>query len=382
MALRNFSLEYIFYLLLVSSILMFFACGRSHDVISYDNQFSGNNPETHGDPYKLDYEITDEAILLRWSDITGADGVAVFRKTIPDVEFEFIGSSDLQEYVDYPPVDKTYHYQVCAYREPPQDDIEAPLSLAPLSQTVEVPYVFTEEVLIPAGEFQMGSDEGEKDEKPEHTVYLDDFYLEAYEVTNALYKRFMAATGYTQPAYWDDPVFNPPEHPVVGVSWSDAKAYCEWVGKRLPTEAEWEKAARGGSEGKKYVWGDTWPPPLGVGNIPDEEEEDLGVTGGYSDGYPSSTAPVGSFDQNRYGLYDMAGNVWEWCEDWYEENYYGGSPERNPTGPDSGTERVVRSSSWNDASAFIEPNLRVANRHKLFPDESGLLTGFRCARSR
>jgi formylglycine-generating enzyme required for sulfatase activity len=458
MALRDFSLGYVFHLLLVSSVLMFFACDREHDEISYDNQFSLNNPETHGDPYKLDYEITDEAISLRWMDITGADSVAVYRKTKQDAEFGFIGWSNSQEYVDRPPVDKTYHYQVRAYRGSLQNDLlfsvgveaqgdlndgtisedlrqkfmEEDISLsdnasvsvetdaswliasgsktyiarrqgdelniyqkgikAPPSQILEVPYVFTKEVLIPAGEFQMGSDDGEEDEKPEHPVDLNDFYIEAYEVTNALYRRFMAATGYTPPAYWDDPVFNLPEHPVVGVSWSDAKAYCGWVGKRLPTEAEWEKAAHGGPEGKEYTWGDTWPPPPGVGNIPDEsarqayirfggDPNKLAIIEDYTDGYPYS-APVGEFSPNGYGLYDMVGNVWEWCADWYESGYYGESPKRNPRGPDSGAERVVRSSSWSDVHAFIKSNLRVANRHKFIPDERGPLTGFRCARSR
>jgi len=190
-------------------------------------------------------------------------------------------------------------------------------------------------VLIPAGEFQMGSNESD-DEKPIHTVYLDAFYIDKYEVTNAQYKKFMDAKGYKAPGYWNDPKYNAPNHPVVGVTWNDAKAYADWAGKRLPTEAEWEKAARGGVTGKKYVWGDEWPPPNKAGNF------DNSIT---KDGY-TYTAPVGSFKPNGYGLYDMAGNVWEWCADWYDNNYYFTSTKSNPAGPSSGTYHVCRGGSW------------------------------------
>ena len=144
-----------------------------------------------------------------------------------------------------------------------------------------------EMVLIPAGEFQMGSNYGYNDEKPVHTVYLDAFYMDKYEVTNALYKKFMDATGHKAPAYWNDSSYNAPDQPVLGVSWNDAKAYAEWAGKRLPTEAEWEKAARGGLVGKKYPWGDSIS----------HDDANYGGTGGKDkwDG----TSPVGSFGLTR-----------------------------------------------------------------------------------
>jgi len=221
-----------------------------------------------------------------------------------------------------------------------------------------------EMVLIPAGEFQMGSNDGSSDEKPAHTVYLDDFYMDKYEVTNALYKKFMDATGHKAPFYWNDGEYNALNQPVVGVSWNDAKAYAEWAEKRLPTEAEWEKAARGGLVGKKYPWGDSLT----------HDDANYYGTGGKDkwDG----TSPVGSFAPNGYGLYDMAGNVWEWCADWYDKDYYSDSPSRNPTGPGTGTRRVLRGGSSN---YFNINYLRAANRNGYDPTSMFTIVGFRCA---
>jgi sulfatase modifying factor 1 len=217
-------------------------------------------------------------------------------------------------------------------------------------------------VLIPAGEFQMGSNDGDDDEKPVHTVYLDAFYMDVYEVTNALYKKFMDATGHKAPVYWNDSGYNAPNQPVVGVTWHDAKAYAGWAGKRLPTEAEWEKAARGGLAGKKYPWGDS---------ITHDDANFSGAVG--KDGWDVS-APVGSFAPNGYGLYDMAGNVREWCADWYDEDYYSKSPRRNPTGPRSGTYCVLRGGSWYN-SYF---HLRVASRYREESMGTYYNVGFRC----
>jgi len=232
--------------------------------------------------------------------------------------------------------------------------------------------------LIPAGEFQMDSDDYD-DEKPVHTVYLDAFYIDKYEVTNAQYKEFMESTGHKAPLYWDDSNYNSPGQPVVGVTWEDANAYAKWAGKLLPTEAEWEKAARGGLVGKKYVWGDDWPPPEKAGNFADESAKKVftgwSIIEGYDDGY-AYAAPVGSFSPNGHGLYDMAGNVWEWCVDWYDGEYYKRSPERNPTGPDSGSTRVLRGGSW----YYDGPDyLRVANRNNNDPTNTNNNVGFRCA---
>jgi formylglycine-generating enzyme required for sulfatase activity len=244
-------------------------------------------------------------------------------------------------------------------------------------------------VLIPAGEFQMGSDSGDADERPVHTVFLDAFYIDKFEVTNAQYQKFVEATGYPVPSGkgylytgdllesfrpWDDQAFNQPNHPVVNVTWFEAKAYCEWAGKRLPTEAEWEKAACGGLSGKKYPWGDEEPDDTRA-NFADKNVEMSWANRSVDDGH-AYPAPVGSYQSNGYGLYDMSGNVWEWCADWYDEAYYSQSPKRNPKGPLSGRHRVLKGGSWYRASH----TLRCAERVSDVPESRLNVTGFRCAK--
>ena len=219
-------------------------------------------------------------------------------------------------------------------------------------------------VLIPAGKFQMGSNEGIDSEKPVHTVYLDAFYMDKYEVTNAQYKKFMDATGYKTPKYWNDSNYNAPNQPVVGVSWEDAKAYTDWAGKRLSTEAEWEKAARGKLVGKKYPCGDELT----------HDDANYYGTGGKDQWI--YTSPIGKFAPNGYGIYDMAGNVWEWCADWYNNHYYADSPRQNPKGPVSGNIRVWRGGSYgNDELAlsvyFRDPDVKS-------PTVANAYVGFRC----
>ncbi|MEK7397029.1 MAG: formylglycine-generating enzyme family protein [Candidatus Poribacteria bacterium] len=268
-------------------------------------------------------------------------------------------------------------------------------------------------VLIPAGEFQMGTDPSEipelvklarnqgssaeswfEDETPRHTVYMDAFYMDVYEVTNAQYKKFVQATGHKEPEGnrvignlksgfkpWQDKNYNGDNQPVVCVRWEDAKAYAEWAGKQLPTEAEWEYAARGGLAGKRYVWGDEWPPPKNSCNFADETLKKAipywKIIDGYDDGY-IYTAPVGSYKPNGYGLYDMAGNVWEWCADWYNDRYYARSLKSNPKGSDSGqyhVYRVLRGGSWHLHSPLF---LRVAAC--IFdPAYTYVDVGFRCS---
>ena len=250
-----------------------------------------------------------------------------------------------------------------------------------------------EMVLIPAGEFLMGMQEEAieqlmakfaqynmrpkiqrhwfVDETPQHRVYLDAYYIDKHEVTNAQYKKFIEATGHREPSEWNNAQFNQPNQPVVGVSWDDAIAYAKWVGKTLPTEAQWEKAAHGQVVGNLYPWGDVWPPPTNAGNFHDAQIED------YSDGY-AYTAPVGTFNPNGYGLYDMAGNALEWCLDAYETDYYPKSPKRNPVKDialDIRVFRVVRGGGW--SSLGVE--LRCAYRGRDIPSANYNLLGFRCA---
>jgi formylglycine-generating enzyme required for sulfatase activity len=187
-------------------------------------------------------------------------------------------------------------------------------------------------VYIPAGEFIMGSDEGDSDERPVHTVYLDAFHIDRTEVANAQYQACVEAGACDAPSnttYYDNS--NYAQHPVVHVSWDDADAYCRWAGKRLPTEAEWEKAARG-TDGRRYPWGNS-EPDCNKANYNDC----VGLT-----------TEVGSYPAGAslYGVLDMAGNVWEWVADWYDPGYYSQSPTRNPPGPDSGELRVLRGGSW------------------------------------
>lgn len=236
-------------------------------------------------------------------------------------------------------------------------------------KVIITPQVFTGKdgapmVLIPAGEFLMGSDKGESDELPIHKVYVDSFYMDVYEVTNAMYKKFIEAKGHKQPKFWSDPKCNAPDQPVVGVTWQDAVDYCNWAGKRLPTESEWEKSARGGLVGKEFPWGDEENIETPSGQPLVNENPGL-----------SSAYPVGSFAPNGYGLHDMERNAWEWCADWYDEEYYSKSLEKNPKGPDSGDKKIMRGGSW--FSGIFTP-LRVAYRYSDEPNQTSNLIGFRC----
>ena len=235
--------------------------------------------------------------------------------------------------------------------------------------------------LIPAGEFKMGTtpeqeqwlkDRGwwydwMKNERPDHTVYLDAYYIDKYEVTNAQYGEFMKATERSAPEFWNNSRFNQPDQPVVGVTWHDAEAYCKWAGKRLPTEAEWEKAARG-TDGRQFPWGNEAP------TCEYAVMDDGGNGCGKDKPWPVGSKPKGV---SPYGVHDMVGNVWEWVNDWYDEEYYSQSPDRNPTGPSSGRVKVLRGGSWGDSN----PNgLRAASRYGFRPGYGFVNDGFRCAR--
>ena len=254
-------------------------------------------------------------------------------------------------------------------------------------------------VLIPEGEFQMGSGPGTlytSATTPAHTVYLDAFYIDVHEVTVGQYNQFVHETGHrTLPVNVSQ--YSPTDrHPVVGVSWHDAMAYAKWASKRLPTEAEWEKAARGGLVQKNHSWGnaalDGTQCNFADKNLKiiwnrEREPEDNWADENLDDGY-AYTAPVGSYPPNGYGLYDMAGNVWEWCFDAYDENFYTNSPRRNPIAdiiirdPENNRItvnelRVTRGAGWNDGPR----NMWIASRREAAPNVQWLNTGFRCVQA-
>jgi sulfatase modifying factor 1 len=253
-------------------------------------------------------------------------------------------------------------------------------------------------VLVPGGSFLMGSPDAEEDERPVHRVHIDDFYLGVQPVTNEEYARFVRDTGHRAPAVYELPIvvtaggaererafrqtgasyvwtdFDPPrdraDHPVTLIRYEDATAYCEWLSSmtkrpiRLPTEAEWEKAARGGAESKRYPWGDRLD--RNTANFLDDPAS-KGRHG---------TSPCRLYPPNGFGLYDMAGNVWEWVQDWYDQGYYAVSAEGNPQGPASGTLRIVRGGGWLVADVRM---LSCSHRHKVPPDTYSYSIGFRVA---
>jgi eukaryotic-like serine/threonine-protein kinase len=230
-------------------------------------------------------------------------------------------------------------------------------------------------IYIPSGEFNMGASDsdvtaaGRPEEKPQHKVYLSGYWMDKFLVTNAQYDACFKAKscgdrvhdGKKLNPYYGDPAYA--FHPVTYVNWFDAAAYCKWAGRRLPTEAEWEKGARG-TDGRLYPWGNDAPNAL------------LANFGGGA-GY---TSVVGSYPKGAspYGLLDMAGNVREWVADWFSDTYYKDSPEKNPKGPDTGTLRGLRGGSWGDPI----DNLRTTSRQQHLPDSPGDPRGFRCVSSK
>jgi sulfatase modifying factor 1 len=313
----------------------------------------------------------------------------------------------------------------------------APSAPKPAGPTRPLSEVTNNMVWIPGGTFSMGSEDGQNDERPVHEVTVDGFWIDKTDVTNSVFEKFVRATGYVtvaerKPEAKDYPgvpperlvagsiVFHPPgrevslenhsewweyvpganwrhpegpgsslagreNHPVVHVCWHDARAYAEWAGKRLPTEAEWEYASRGGLARQTYTWGKEqvpggqWKANIWQGRFPNENSKEDSFY---------STAPVGSFAANGYGLYDMAGNVWEWCQDWYLPDYYASGPSKNPPGPNSSFDpnepgvwkRVQRGGSYLCSDVYCS-GYRPSARMKASPDTGLSHSGFRCVRS-
>ncbi|MBI4402270.1 MAG: formylglycine-generating enzyme family protein [Nitrospirae bacterium] len=231
-------------------------------------------------------------------------------------------------------------------------------------------------VLIPEGAFTMGSNEGLGNERPEHKVFLNSYYIDQYEVTIARYAKFLQATGHKAPPLWDeDSVESAGNRPAVGLDWNDADAYCKWAGKRLPTEAEWEKAARG-TDGRRYPWGHMQPFP-DIANYNRGQWVSYAITLNPVETLGGMSVRHGTKEGGKspYGLYQMAGNAAEWVADWYDREYYGKSQEKNPTGPKDGEKRVIRGGSWSDSPAGIRSTARVSAE----PDYRDLTLGVRCA---
>ena len=222
-----------------------------------------------------------------------------------------------------------------------------------------------EMVFVPAGNFLMGSENSDRNQRPQHKVFLDSFWIDQTEVTNSHYQLCVKEGACISPHevdYFKDTKYN--NHPVIYLSWVEAQTFCVWAGKRLPTEAEWEKAARG-DDARIYPWGNRKPNPSLL-NFYDNEK---------------GTTDVGNFSSGAspYGALDMSGNVWEWTSDWYDPKYYITSPVRNPQGPLTGDRRVVRGGSWFSLTEIV---VRTYYRKASIPAAQNYTTGFRCAWSR
>ena len=256
---------------------------------------------------------------------------------------------------------------VTPYEKPTSDPTAEVVSMAD-SAPGEEP-LSGDMVTIPAGPFVRGTEGGGFDERPQRTIYLDAFAIDRYEVTNYQYQQCVVATGHRKPGLPSRYAKSGAKvrginQPIVYVSWEDADGYCRWKGKRLPTEAEWEKAMRG-TDGRLWPWGD-------------QEQPDGANWARVQDGYEAS-APIGTFqnDKSPFGVMDGAGNVMEWVADWYDETYYKSSPDHNPPSPEYGTYRVLRGGGYTTAGGDV----RITSRSKMMQDFRDETIGFRCANS-
>ncbi len=243
------------------------------------------------------------------------------------------------------------------------------MALSPLQFEVPTDALEPTLVSIPSGSFLMGSNSGQDCERPIHRVSINAFRLAATQITNAEYVRFLTAAGSAPPPFWQDPNFYHPQQPVTAVSWHEAARYCEWLSTqtgrhyRLPSEAEWELAARGGLEQKQFPWGDD-PPQF----LPD-----------YAKRWQTGPEPVARYAPNGIGLYDICDNLHEWCSDWYDPNYYAISPEQNPRGPEQSSMKPSRKSSRGGSWRHQIKVARCSARSSIPPEFQYADYGFRVA---
>ncbi|MHB1461741.1 MAG: SUMF1/EgtB/PvdO family nonheme iron enzyme [Armatimonadota bacterium] len=300
----------------------------------------------------FDLDLRDSkslAISLANGDADGDNQVNLFDFVVLDLNF---GSAKSMADLDGDGLVNLFDYVIIDSFFDSLGDGDGTTKINPIDGA-EMVWVFT-------GEFPMGSDTGYADQKPQRTVYLDGYWMYKYEVTVAQYRTFCQSTGRSMPTApnggWQE------THPIVNVSWQDAATYASWAGVSLPTEAQWEKAARS-SIGRVYPWGNLW---------------DASKCANYNNS-PSGTKPVGNYpsDVSPYGCMDMAGNAIEWCSDWYNSSYYQTAPFNNPPGPSSGSYRVVRGGSCYNSS---ESAFRCAYRNYSSPSSSESGKGFRCAK--
>jgi formylglycine-generating enzyme required for sulfatase activity/serine/threonine protein kinase len=278
---------------------------------------------------------------------------------------QVVGYKDAEELVKESHYQHGWAYLEAGELEKARAELEQVLGYKDAQELLEA--LVHEMVYVPDGEFIMGSQNGGSDERPEHKVLLDAFYIDKYEVTNAQYEVCVDAgvcsppspsSSVSRDSYYGNPAYD--DYPVVYVSWHDADAYCRWAGRRLPTEAEWEKAARG-ADGRTYPWGNEWD--ANKANLKEAGWDDTTAVGSYLGGI------------SPYGALDMAGNVWEWCQDWYDEEYYASSPQHGPQGPGSGEYRIVRGGSWYTSKEYARASDRAGFLSSASRNDG---IGFRC----